>query len=147
MSWTVDGHIYHDWADYQAALRRKEAREASQYASQARAELDRYQQRLREQQQALERTRGDLARQRQINEDIRQDVRGLEREQRSLANAQAAFEQQSRARLGELRTQMQGMGDQLARAERDHQQHVEATRQAFAEADRALQAGLANAER
>lgn len=147
MSWTVDGHIYHNYSDYQAALQRKLARESDERTGLARAEAQRYQQRLREQQQALEQAQGDLARQRGINEQMRQEVRGLEREQRDLADAQARFEQESTARLGELRSHMQGMDAQLGEAEAEHRRHVEATRRNFEQARQALQAGLADAER
>src|SRR4051794_314480 len=102
MSWTVDGRTYHDYSEYQAALERKAAREASERAGQAYAEVARHQRRLREQEVELDRARGDLARQRGINEQMRQEVRSLEREQHQLADAQSRFEQESRARLGEL---------------------------------------------
>lgn len=147
MSWTVDGRMYHDYNEYLAALQRKEANEAIALAAQARGEIARHQQRLRRQQAELEQAQGDLARQRRINEQMHQDVRGLQREQRQLAEAQHRFEQESNARLGEIREDLRDMGTQLAEAEEQHRRHVEATQQAFEQANEALRAGLAEAER
>jgi hypothetical protein len=147
LSWSVDGRMYHDYAEYQAALRRKSEREAYERVGQSQAELRRYQQRLRQQEQDLAQAQGDLERQRDINERMRHEVRGLEREQQILASAQAQFEQESQAQFGQLRHHMQGMGDQLEQADRAHQEHVEATRKAFARAGEELRAGLDNARR
>ena len=147
MSWTVDGHTYHDYGEYQSALQRKASREATERAGQAQAELSRYQQRLRQQQDELERTQGDLARQRGIGEQMRQEVRGLEREQRNLADAQVRFERDANARLGQMRSQMQTTDAKLTAAEEEHRKHVAATQRAFEQTNQALRAGLAEAER
>lgn len=147
MSWTVDGRLYHDYGEYQAAVRRKNEREASERVAQSQAEARRYQDRLRQQEQELRQAQGDLDRQRQIHEQMRQEVIGLEREQQILANTQARFERDSQAQFGQIRHHMQGMGDQLREAERQHQAHVEATQQAFAKASADLRTGLDNARR
>ena len=147
MSWTVDGRLYHDYAEYQAALRRKNEQEATERVAQSQAEVRRYQGRLRQQEQELRQAQGDLDRQRHIHEQMQQEVRGLEREQQILANTQARFERESQAQFGEIRHHMRDMGDQLQEAERQHQAHVEATQQAFAKASADLRVGLDNARR
>ena len=146
MSWTVDGRTYHDSTEYQAALQRKSAREASDRAGQAHAEVQRYAQRLREQQAELDAARGDLARQQRVNEQMHQDVRGLRREQHQLAEIQQRFEQESNARLQEVRANLAGVGTRLAAAQREHERHVAETRRAFAQTEQALKSGLAEAE-
>jgi chromosome segregation ATPase len=146
MSWTVDGRMYHDYGDYQAARQRKAEREATSNAAQARAEMARYRKRLRASEAELTQAQGDIARQRNINEQMHQDLRGMQRQQRQLAEAQARFERESNARLKEIRADLADMDEQLAEVEKAHQAHVEATRRAFEEANQALQAGLAEAE-
>jgi hypothetical protein len=146
MSWNLNGRMYHDYSDYQAARQASEARAASSRAAQAQAEADRYRQRLRQQQAEFERVQGDLAQQRRVNEQMHQDVRVLRREHHQLADAQHRFEQEANARLGEIHSDLHDMGEQLDAAEAEHRRHVEETRQAFAQARQALEAGLAEAE-
>ncbi len=147
MSYTVDGRTYHDWDEYQRAQNRYNARLAQERAQQAEREVQRYQNRIREQQIKLDQARGDLKEQQKINQQIRADVSAMQQEQQRFAQAQREFEGKATEQMNQMQSELSETQEQLDQAEKLHNEFVQETRKTFEETDAQIKAGLENAEK
>ncbi len=147
MSWTVDGHTYHDYNEYQRALERGNSSRARAEADTARREAQRLQSRIRDREQELARSRDDLRQQIAINAAIQQDVTALQRVQNRLERAQQRMERDVTRQFTEVRAHLAENRAELARLDERQKAHAAEVRRQFEEARVELARGLDEAER
>lgn len=136
MSWQVDGVYFHSRAEYEAALRKREANQTREEASQLRRQAQALQERVRSREREAESARSALDAQVRVNRALHSDVGALRGAQADLAHAHQRAEAAAaalRSDVSELGRVQQQLGARQAEAE------ARSERQ-FARVDKAIRA-------
>lgn len=147
MSWTVDGHLYHNYADYQRALSQRDAALAERRLREKEAEAARLQQRLHEREREVAGVRGDLQRQAQAVAAVDRDLGALRRTQQELAAIQRDSEQRLGERLAEVGASQRATAAELAALQRQHAEDQRRIEQTFTAVSERIAAVAVDAER
>ncbi len=148
MSWRVDGRgrEYHDWDEYQAAIRESQL-------AQVRAERDalgedarRHRVRIRAVEGRLAEARGNAEQMARLNRELQSDLGELRQIQGAMQAAQERFERQAADAFQDLRTQAVAAREDLAALDRAQQEHAAEVRGQFDQARKELSDGLREAE-
>ena len=146
MSWELDGVIYHFYSEYQAAKRRREETRALREAEVAQRNFQRLRDRLRENEEKLQRVDNDLDEQVRINEVISNDVKKMGRIQDGLRQSQERFEKRTQANLRNIQSDAQATREDIREFKRRHEADIAGVERTFRAVRSELNEGLREAE-
>jgi chromosome segregation ATPase len=154
MSWYVEGRLYHNQAEYQAAFARAEQRKVQRIADSLAAENRQLQNTIARDRTALDSVRDDVQKQMEISRRIQSNVNSLERNQQRVERALQESESRLQAGLAELEREVQSQAGRIHNVEvgidelrSDHAKHLQDMREGFSTVRDEMRQGLGEAER
>ncbi|MCC9608099.1 hypothetical protein LOC68_01695 [Blastopirellula sp. JC732] len=145
MSWKVDGVYYHDWAEYQQALRLRDQRLVRAHLDTLQRDFSRQQEAIRRTEQELRQANNNYQRQVQLNAQLAEQIAEQEGTLRVLGNAQQAMAREVEEEFSRVRDCLTSTQRDVAELDQFVQQEKEEVQRQFGELESDLVAGLAEA--